>query len=203
MKRTNKFDHIDSTFTMLSKEQLLKQIQSTLAKTKVLELTSVLHHKHFKLRDLIELTFFTDKKIAFRAAWLLENLFLHRPDLYVNDLPFFIEKFPRVDHASCKRHYAKIAMHVTSPHASAAIRNKISNIDMQPVVDTCFEWMIDANVLVAVKAFAGEALFNLRHRYPWITDELSAQLEYLMRNGTAAIQTKGKKLLAFMHPLIH
>lgn len=186
---------------MLSKEQLLKQIQASMTKVKVLQLTNILYHKNFKLLDLIELTFYCEKKIAFRAAWLLENFFLHRPDLYTNDLKNIIESYPNVKHASCKRHYAKIAMHITSPNALPAVRAKLNDLDLEPIVNTCFEWMIDAKVLVAVKAFASEALFNLRHRYPWVTDELSAQLEYLMRDGSAAIQTKGKKLLGYLHPL--
>jgi hypothetical protein len=39
-------------------------------------------------------------------------------------------------------------------------------------------------------------LFNLRTRYPWIEEELANQIKFLMRNGTAAIQSRGRKLLA-------
>jgi hypothetical protein len=53
---------------------------------------------------------------------------------------------------------------------------------------------------VAVKSFASEALFNMRHRYPWIAEELPNQLEYLMRDGTAAIQSKGRRLLSYLNP---
>jgi hypothetical protein len=35
----------------------------------------------------------------------------------------------------------------------------------------------------------------MRHRYPWIAEELANQIRYLMRNGTAAIQSRGRKLL--------
>ena len=55
--------------------------------------------------------------------------------------------------------------------------------------------MIAPKVLIAVKVFAAEALFNLRYRYPWITEELTNQLQFLMINGSAAIQSRGKKLL--------
>lgn len=186
---------------MLTKDQLLKQIQSTMRKTKVPELANIIHHKDFQLTDLIDLTFHPDKKLAFRAAWLLENMFLHRPDLYVNNLDYLLSHFTSVTHPGCKRHYAKIAMHITSPHALPEIKHKIETIDMTVIVNQCFEWMIDPAVLVAVKALASETLFNLRHRYPWIAGELAAQLEFLMRNGTAAIQSKGKKLLGYLHPL--
>jgi len=55
--------------------------------------------------------------------------------------------------------------------------------------------MIDHKIKIAVKAFAAEALFNLRHRYDWVAEELANQLHYLMSNGSAAIQSRGKKLL--------
>ncbi len=56
--------------------------------------------------------------------------------------------------------------------------------------------MIDPKVLVAVKVFSSEALFNLRHQYTWINEELADQIRFLMKDGSAAIQTRGKKLLA-------
>jgi hypothetical protein len=63
------------------------------------------------------------------------------------------------------------------------------------VVEQLFDWMIDPRVLIAVKVFSSEALFNMRLRYPWITEELGNQIRFLMRDGTAAIQSRGKKLL--------
>jgi len=58
--------------------------------------------------------------------------------------------------------------------------------------------MIDPKAKIAIKVFASEALFNLRGRYPWIEEELANQIQFLMRNGTAAIQSRGKKLLALL-----
>lgn len=185
---------------MINKDQLLQQINATMGKTKVLELTAILQHSNFKLRDLIALTFYENKKVAFRAAWLLENLFLQRPEAYLADLEYLISCFPDINYASCKRHYAKIAMHITARQASPLIKKQLLEIDMEPVINQCFDWIIDPKVLVAVKSCATEALFNLRHRYPWIAEELSAQLVYLMRDGSPAIQSKGEKLLAYLHP---
>jgi hypothetical protein len=63
-------------------------------------------------------------------------------------------------------------------------------------VEQLFDWMIDPKVRIAVKVFAGSALFNLRARYPWLKEELAEQIRFLMRDGTAAIQSRGKKLLS-------
>jgi hypothetical protein len=148
------------------------------------------------LRDLVDLTFYADGNIAFRAAWILENLFLKKPEIYIDDLEYLLSRVKNVTYPSCQRHYAKVIMHITAKKAPVAIRQKLEGISFEPVVEKFFDWLIDEKVLVAVKVFASEALFNLRNRYPWINDELKEQLKFLMRDGSMAIQTRGKKLLS-------
>jgi len=181
---------------MISKEDLIKQISGTIGKAKVLTLSRILKEESFALRDLIDLTFNADRDIAFRSAWILENIFLTDPLRYEADLEYLISRFKEIKHESCKRHYAKIIMHITAKKAPAPIKQKLRQLDLEPVVEQCFDWMIDPKILVAVKVFASEALFNLRDRYPWIKEELEEQIKFLMKNGTMAIQTRGKKLLA-------
>jgi hypothetical protein len=181
---------------MTGQEALLKQISGTIGKTKVLDLTRILKQQQFALRDLIDLTFYPDKNIAFRAAWILENVFLQDPARYEPDLDYLVSRINDVKYESCRRHYAKIVMHLTNKKAPQIIQQKLQQLDLEPVVEQCFDWMIDPKVKIAVKVFASEALFNLRGRYPWIAEELANQLQFLMRNGTAAIQSRGKKLLA-------
>jgi hypothetical protein len=179
----------------VTQTELIQQLSATMGKTKVNKLVVMLKERNFALRDLIDTTFNADKIIAFRAAWLLENIFLTDPAFYLTDLDYLLKRFKEVTYPSCQRHYAKIMMHITSPKASAQIKEKIESTDMEPVIEKCFDWLIDPKVLIAVKVHAAEALFNLRNRYPWIAEELANQLQFLMRNGTAAIQARGKKLL--------
>jgi hypothetical protein len=179
---------------------LIKEISGTISKKKVIKLSHILIEKNTDLTELIDLTFYADKGIAFRAAWLLENMFLEDPDSFLPSIPYIIEVIPKVENPSCKRHYAKILMYLTAPNASAQVRQIIKEINLAPAMEQCFDWMIDPDVMVAVKSFTSEALFNMRHRYPWIADELPEQLRYLMRDGTAAIQSKGRRLLSYMNP---
>jgi len=191
-------DSFQITKCMITQAELIKQISNTIGKMKVVELSRILKEQAFALHDLIDLTFHPDKNIAFRAAWILENLFLKSPRLYSQDLPYLIARIKDVKHASCQRHYAKIIMHVTSKKDPAEIQKIMQEIDLEPVVEQCFDWMIDTNVKIAVKVFSSEALFNLKDRYPWIKDELANEIRFLMRNGTAGIQVRGRKLLAML-----
>jgi hypothetical protein len=181
---------------MLARDELIKEISKTLVKTKVDKLTAILQKQNFALRDLIDITFHPDKNIAFRAAWILENLYLKNPVIYMDDMDYLVSRIKDVNYPSCRRHYAKIMMHITAPKTPASIREKLSKIDLEPIIEKLFDWMIDTKVLIAVKVFAAQALFNMRERYPWIAIELKEQVQFLMRNGTAAIQTRGRKLLS-------
>ncbi|SHM23415.1 hypothetical protein [Mucilaginibacter sp. OK098] len=181
---------------MISKDELIKQITNSLGKPKVLELGRILSEQQFALRDLIDITFYPDKVMAFRASWILENILLADPLRYETNLDYLLLRFKDVKHPGPQRHYAKILMHLTDPGMLPEIKVKLQALDLEPAVEHCFDWMIDPKVKVAVKVFASEALFNLRHRYPWVAEELASQIKFLMRNGSPAIQSRGKKLLA-------
>src|ERR1041384_4058627 len=97
----------------MDQTELIKQISANIGKVKVLGLTKILEEGNFNLRNLIAVTFNTNKDIAFRASWLLENLFLQRPDRHINELEHLLSVIPNVKHPGPQRHYAKIVMHIT------------------------------------------------------------------------------------------
>ena len=181
---------------MITTEELIKQISTRIGKKKVLELSRVLRDEQFALHDLIDLTFYVNRDIAFRAVWILENVFLKDLVRYEPDLEYLILRIKDVKYASCQRHYAKMMMRITAKKSPAVIRQRLQEIDLEPVVEQCFDWMIDPNVRVAVKVFTSVALFNLRDRYPWIKEELGDQVKFLIKNGTAAMRSMGRELLA-------
>lgn len=179
----------------MQKEELRKQIAATSTKAKVLELGEIAKREDFAVKDLLDLTFDADKQIGFHAAWVLDNLLCNHPSLILENLDELILRLPHVFNESCKRHYARIFMHTTSPKTISELKVKINSSDLKPIVETCFDWLIDPKVAVAVKAFCCETLFNLRNRYDWITEELIREIEFLMNDGSAAMQSKGKKIL--------
>ena len=181
---------------MLTHDELIKELSATIGKTKVVKLTAILKKQDFALRDLIDLTFHSHKTIAFRAAWLLENLFLQNPLSYLTDLDYLLARMKEVQNPSCTRHYVKIMMHITDAKVPEPIKEKLKDINLEPIAEQLFDWLINPKVLIAIKVFSVTALFNLRQRYPWINDELAEQIQFLMRNGTPAIQARGKMLLS-------
>jgi len=179
----------------MTQAELIKELAATKGKTKVDKLRVLIKESRFSLHDLVPVTFHPDNVIAFRAAWVLENVILNYTKHYSNDIEYLVSNFREIRNPSCQRHYAKIAMHITSPKMPVEIKERLAYIDLESIMEQCFDWLIDPNVLITVKVHAAEALFNMRIRYPWINEELAEQLQYLMKNSSAAIQARGKKLL--------
>src|SRR5947209_9197407 len=98
---------------LMTREELIKQITDIIGKPKVLELSRILKEQQFALHDLIDITFHPDKAVAFRAVWILENVFLTDPESYLPDLEYMILRIKEIKHQGCMRHYAKIIMHIT------------------------------------------------------------------------------------------
>jgi len=176
-------------------DELLKHISKTIGKSKVLKLTDILYNRMFDVKAVIALTFYPEKEIAFRAAWILENLLLTDPLRFADDIDYLAAQFLKIKNKSCLRHYTKILMHLTGPKTDKAIKVKVETMDMEPVAERCFDLLIDTQTPVAVKVFACQVLFNLRTRYNWITEILTEQIHILMHGGKPAIQSKGRALL--------
>ena len=180
---------------MLTNNQLIKELSADPTKGFIERLAVTLREQHYNIDHLTDLTFHPDAQVGFRAAWLLDTMILAAPELYIGNLEYFIKRMGEVTNASCKRHYTRIMMNLTAPNAPEAIKAKLASLDLEVVVEQCFDWIIDPKVKVAVKVFAADTLFNLCGRYDWIKEELTNQVQFMMRDGGAAIQSRGKKLL--------
>lgn len=179
----------------MRKEDLISQISATIGKKSVLALSAVLGEKRFAINDLIDISFHTNQQIGFRASWILEHLILEQPDRILPCLDYLLQKFPEVSNSSCKRHYTKILMHLTSHKVKGNLGDAIALRNLEMVAETCFDWLINPETAIAVKAFCCEVLYNLKDRYDWINEELSEQIRFMMKNGSPGIRAKGRKLL--------
>ncbi|MGK6352410.1 hypothetical protein [Parapedobacter sp. DT-150] len=137
----------------------------------------------------------TDDSLAFRAAWVLEYVVAHHPDQFLPIFDDFITRLPEQENPSCQRHFTKILMYITDPKTAGAYRDAWEKVDRPCVVETVFGWLIDAETPVAVQVNCMDILFNMSREFDWITEELEQQIRFLMRGGSAAVQSRGRKLL--------
>jgi len=133
--------------------------------------------------------------VAFRAAWLLEYIAYRYPDRFSTVLPVFLQAMHEQRNVSCQRHFTKILMRVTSRSAPDVYRDHYRQADRERLVETIFGWLIDPETPVAVQVNCMDILFNMRNEFDWLGEELRNQIRFLMRDGSAAMQSRGRKLL--------
>lgn len=172
-------------------EKLLKEISGTLTKHKVVKLVEIAANSIEYVPELLKLSFYPKPEIAFRASWILENISENEPVQFLR----FFEDFMRVYHAqsnqSCRRHFTKILMN----KRMAGELDKYPDDRVEPLVDATFQWLIDPVTPVAVKVNCIDILYRFNKRYDWIGEELKSQIEFLLKNGSAAMQSRGRKVL--------
>jgi hypothetical protein len=90
-------------------------------------------------------------------------------------------------------------MRITSPEVSKGVRAQLREINLEPIVELCFKWLADPKMLTVVRTSAAEALFNMRHRYPWIAEALSNKLEGLTVTAAPMLRSKADFILSYLH----
>lgn len=171
----------------MSDPQLLAILSTALGKKDIVGLSV---DYRYEISDLIKATLYPQYEVAFRAAWILESVAENNPlefSLYFSE---FIDAFLNQKNASCKRHYTKILMTVDFSTAG------ISADQYERVIEHTFEWMIAPETPVAVRVNCMDILYILSGETDWIRDELAAQIEFFMKDGSAAMQSRGKRILS-------
>lgn len=178
--------------------QLIQHI-SGFENTRFGKLRSKLKEKNFSLHELVDLTFYSDKEVANKASKILEFILFKFPESYIEDVPYLVEHVAEVKCVGCRKHYAKVLKHLTSPEVSKEVRTAIKEINFEPIIELCFSWLRDPHMIVHVRSSAAETLFNMRHRYPWIAEGLSGDLEAMIPAASPMLKAKGGYILSFLH----
>ena len=181
----------------MTREALLEALSSTLSKPNVLQLAAYAGEAKLPVSDLLGISFRKDAPtIAFRASWVLEHAALSYPDCFLPYFPEFVQRLQEQQNPSCQRCFTKILMHFSSPKAPVACREALASIaDQESIVEVIFDWLIKPQTPVAVRVNCLDILLNFSHTFPWIKEELQAQTEFYLQDGSPAMLARGKKIL--------
>jgi hypothetical protein len=125
---------------------------------------------------------------------VLEQVFYYRWDDFVPFLPDFISGYLIQKNRSCQRHFTKIMMNLTDSELNTEIKHLI-NEHQDQIIEITFDWLIDPLTPVAVKVNCMDILLHFAKEQTWIPDELRSQVQFLLRDGSAAVQSRGKRIL--------
>ncbi len=173
---------------MSSRDQLRDELNARSKKGKADWMVELASRKGLDVADLFEITFDGEQTIAFRAAWVLEYIFTEYPATFRPVTQLFIEKYPLQTNPSCQRHYTKIMMVMSAG-------DYLKPEQQEEIIEATFGWLIDPDTPVAVQVNCMDILFNMSKRHDWIAEELIQQINFLLKTGSAAMQSRGKRIL--------
>ena len=178
----------------MKSDQLLTILKTTIGKRKVVELGKIVAESDFSMEELIDLSLHKDDQIGFRAAWILENIYLTNPLIFIPHLNWFLTNFPNQNNTSARRNFAKILALITKKNAPKEIKEIVSSFKTDHLVETVFAWVIDDEVAVAIKSHCLNILANLNTKHPWIKDELLQTMDFLVDKESIAFYAKAKQI---------
>ena len=176
------------------KQQLIADIKNTLSKSKVELLAQIAAKQANAVKEIIDLTFHQEEKIAFRAAWILENVYSNNPAAFVPSTTDFLVRFSSQDNLSARRHFGKILALLTKKNALPEIKEVLNQYQTDELVETAFAWLIDEKVPVAIKSHCLNILANFCPKHPWIKDELIQTIAYMVDVESIAFFAKVKQI---------
>lgn len=180
----------------MEENELAERLAAPMAKNYLMDLVVLAENDELSVAAAHRLCYTTGRgRVAFRAAWILEYIAIHCPEKFLLIFDDFIQRLPEQQNFSCQRHFTKILMEITGPNLHRCYREAYARVDKEQLVSTAFEWLINPATPVAVQANCMDVLFNLTADFGWIRVELRDQIEFLLRDGSAALQSRGKKIL--------
>ena len=178
----------------MERDQLLAAIKTTLNKIKVNDLTKIAAENNFSIKELIDLTFHKNEQIAFRSAWILENIYTKHQDRFLPQAAYFLQKYPLQNNLSCRRHYSKVLALMSHKRANPVLQEILYQQDTQQLAEKTFEWLIDEKVPVAIKSHCLNILANLSDKHSWIKEELLQTMDFLVDKESIAFYAKVKQI---------
>jgi hypothetical protein len=135
-------------------------------------------------KQLYELTFSPEHKIAWRACWIIDNASEDSPELLLPYIREIVSRLAVEKSGSMKRHFTRMLCRYQIPEGLLGQLVDISFKLLSPIED------------VAVRANAMQLLYNISRREPDLKGELAVVLETLLEEGgTPGIVSKASKLL--------
>lgn len=160
----------------------------------------VLKHPEL-IKDLVDLTFKTDDKIAIKASWILEWICTyHGVEKILPYVETFIKHLHLLHFDGTVRTCAKICEHLAIAYDSKTsnlIKENLSNSQIDTIIETGFDWLI-TNQKIAVKAYTMNTLFLFGKYRDWVHPELEHIIRTTVIHESKGCEARGRKVLALI-----
>lgn len=136
---------------------------------------------------LIEYSYSSENKLAFRASWILTKVCDKYPEIIHPHLPRIVEKISKLDNESALRSFLRIL--------SLTDLTQLDKKHHGMLADECFSQLNSGFSAIAIKAYAMEILYRLSVLYPELINELAISIRNIMDLKSAGIISRGRAIL--------
>jgi len=147
---------------------------------------SAVDNPHLFLK-LLEYSYKSDRKLAFRASWTLSKACDVYPELIHPHLEGIIEKLDQVGNESTQRSFLRIL--------SLTDIGLVSQKHHGILADHCFRALNSGFSAIAIKAYSMEIIYRLALIYPELANELAASINMLEGEGSAGVIARGRIIM--------
>jgi hypothetical protein len=138
-----------------------------------------------RFAELMECFFSDDLVLSQRAAWAMNECAENHPELILPWLEQMIRNLDNPVHDAVRRNTVRVMSYIDIPSDLLGL-----------ATSHCFNLLISPTEPIAVKAFSMSALLNITKKENGLKNELQIVVLDLMENGSPAIISRGKKVLA-------
>jgi len=137
-------------------------------------------------RDVLELCFLEKYPLSMRAARVVQLYCDKCPEAIYPYLDEAVEKTIRSQIGGVRRNFLKIFSEFID-------LERIS--DPGPLLNTCFEWLLDASIPPSIRIYSMDLIFKLGLKEPGLHHELKATIEIISEESEISLKNCGKKML--------
>jgi hypothetical protein len=143
-----------------------------------------------RFSQLMELFLHGEYRITQRSAWAINYCIEQHPALIEGWIPAMVKKMQEKGvHNAVPRNVLRILKDADIPHSQLGI-----------VVTICFNYLLDANIPIAIKAYAMYILGNAAEKEPGLIHEIEETLQHIP-NASPGIKACAANVLKQIHLL--
>lgn len=116
-------------------------------------------------------------QLAFRASWALEWAYSSNMERFAEFIPRFFGDYLKAMNHSVNRVYSKMLCDMIRRRAIT-----LTDGEAEQVAVKCFDLLVNPETAVAIKVWQIELLSDLRSRFDWIEEELTAVVRAMSEN---------------------
>jgi 8-oxo-dGTP diphosphatase len=137
-------------------------------------------------RKMLEYSMSGDRKLAFRASWILTKACDMKPGIEYPYLSRIIELLKKTGNESVLRSFLRII---------SLSQGSLNRSDHGILAEFCFRSLNSGSSAIAIKAYSMEILYRLTLIYPELAPELAGSIMRMMEEGSGGIVSRGKMIL--------